>query len=342
VFVNQPRGFSLVELMIALTLGMLVLASLGAAFINSSRARDDLERASQQIENGRYAIQVLREELRLAGFWAQLNVATAGLSTPLTKPDPCATDVASLTAALPLQIQGYDNPNAATIALLTCLTDVKANTDIVVVRRASTCVRLAPDCPDVAGAAYFQASLCNNSSELSSPASTDQFRLHTTIASLDRHKKDCATLADLRLVVTRIYYIANNDSPNDGIPTLKRADLTSAAPVSIAQGIENLQLEYGIDTNGDGVPDAMTADPDIYASCVGPACVTNWLNIMSVKINLLARNTSPSSGYIDSKTYTLGMLSDGATANTLSPAGPFKRHVYQSEVRLSNAAGRRE
>jgi hypothetical protein len=50
----------------------------------------------------------------------------------------------------------------------------------------------------------------------------------------------------------------------------------------------------------------------------------------------------PTSGYTDPKTYTLGMKADGVTANTVTPAGPYKRQVFHSEVRLNNAAGRRE
>jgi type IV pilus assembly protein PilW len=140
--VRQQFGFSLVELMIAITLGMLVMISLVTAFVNSSRTRDEVERASQQIENGRYAMQVLGTDLWLAGYWAEFNVAGANLANPASKPDPCATALTDLSAALPTHIQGYDQG-----AVLSCLSDVKANTDIVVVRRASTCVRGSTDCP---------------------------------------------------------------------------------------------------------------------------------------------------------------------------------------------------
>jgi type IV pilus assembly protein PilW len=343
---RRHAGFTLVELMISLTLGMLILIGLTSAFVNSSRTRDELERSSQQIENGRYAAQVLTDELRLAGYWAELDLGAAAPVNPASKPDACASDAASLAAALPLHIQGYDAPAASP----TCLTDVKAGTDIVVVRRASTCVRdtsAGSNCADVPGAQYFQASLCNSSTELGSPTTSNQFRIDSVIASLDRHKKDCTTLADVRQFVTRIYFIANNDATGDGIPTLKRAELGAGgfSIVSVASGIENLQLEYGIDTNADGVPDALNANPDSYGGCAGgsAACVvTNWANVMTVKINLLARNTSASVNWSDGKTYALGLNADG-TANTIAPSNtPYKRHVFQSEVRLTNAAGRRE
>ena len=333
------RGFSLIELMIAITLGMLVMAGLTVVYVNSSRTHAELDKASQQIENGRYAMQVLSDELRLAGYLAEFNILQAGLPTPGTKPDPCASDIVSLSAALPLHIQGYDNT-----ATLTCISDRKANTDVLVVRRVSTCVSGAAGCTDVAGAAYFQASLCNSSTELDSANATDQFRLDTVAANLDRHKKDCVTLASTRRYITNIYFVANNDLPGDGVPTLKRAELGAGGftVVSLANGIDNLQLEYGIDTDGDGIPDALNANPDTYGACVGAACVTNWQNVMLVNLNLLSRNNLPSPAYTDTKTYSLG-LDAGGSANTVGPFNdPYRRHVFQAQVRLNNPAGRRE
>jgi type IV pilus assembly protein PilW len=347
---RSTHGFSLVELMIAITLGFLVLTGLVSAFVNSSRTRDEIERTSQQIENGRYASEVLGTEFRLAGYWAELNLATAsgsgGLANPPSKPDACATAALDLQSAIPLHIQGYDQGANAPL----CLTDVKPNTDILVVRRVSTCARGAPDCATVTGAPYFQASLCNNlpTAELATtPAAGNWFKVSTDPAALTLHRRDCTALADLRQFVTRIYFIANNDAALDGIPTLKRAELAAGVfnVVSVASGIDNLQLEYGLDNNGFGVPDDINANPDTYAGCPGgtASCVvTNWQKVVTVKVYLLARNTTKSSGYSDSKTYTLGRNADG-TANTVGPFGdPYRRHAYQMEVRLSNAAGRKE
>jgi type IV pilus assembly protein PilW len=338
----RETGFSLVELMIAVTLGILLVAGLATTFVNSSRARDEIERATQQIENGRYAMQVLSDDLRLAGYLGELDLVQASLATPGTKPDPCDPAPATLNTALPLHLQGYD---LATASPGTCaLTGLRSNTDILVVRRASTCVTGAA-CPTVAGAPYFQASFCNNSAELGSPSGTNHYRLDTTTANLNRTWRDCAAVASTRQYLTRIYFVANDDVAGDGLPTLKRVELGAGGfsqPVAIAQGIENLQLEYGIDTNNDGVPDALTADPDNYGACFGSGCIANWQNVMSVKINLLARNTSISSDYTNTKSYTLGLLANG-NPNTVGPFNDrYKRHVFQTEVRLHNPAGRRE
>lgn len=332
---NQA-GFSLVELMVAITLGLLVLAGLTTIFVNNSNTRNEIERANRQTENGRYAMQLLSDDLRNAGYLAEFDPRI--LSTPATKPDACATAVSDLKAALPLHVQGYDNG-----ASLPCLSDLRSGTDILVLRRASTCVAGSADCAAVAsGTPYFQASLCSSATELSSDNSSNYYALDTNTASLTRHKRDCSTLADFHRYRTHIYFIADNDNSGDGIPTLKRAELGSSGftIVPLVEGIENLQIEYGIDTNNDGVPDAFTANPDSYNSCTGVACVDNWRSVVAVKLHLLARNTEQSAGYTDNKTYTLGLNADGSVYTT-TPGGAYKRHAYQAQVRLNNPAGRR-
>ena len=88
-----------------------------------------------------------------------------------------------------------------------------------------------------------------------------------------------------------------------------------------------------------------TADPSAFGGCAGNACVVNWRNVMSVRVNLLARTTDVSPNHSDNKVYTLGRKANGSD-NLFPPSGSGygdgnKRHVYQADVRRSNPAGRR-
>lgn len=329
-------GFSLVELMIAITIGLFITAGLTAVFVSNSRTQGEIERANRQIENGRYAMHMLTEDLRLAGFYGEFDPTI--LATPAAVPDPCLTLPADLKDAMPLHVQGYDGDIAG--PSLGCLGDVRSGTDILVVRRVNTCFVGSAECDAVAaGAPYFQASLCNGATELASGDSTKFYALDTDTDNLTRTKRDCATLADFRRYRTHIYFIANNGSADDGIPTLKRAELgasggvTSFSIVPLVEGIENLQLEYGVDADNNGSPETYTTLP---------ATVEDWRGVVGVRLNLLARSTDRSPGYTDSKTYNLGLKADG-TANTVGPfEDSVKRHAYQTFVKLGNPAGRRE
>lgn len=344
---NRQSGLSIVEMMISITLGLIILAGLTAIFVSNSRARTEIERTNRQIENGRYALQLLSDDVRLAGYYAEFDPsAPPGLSLPSTLPDPCATDLASLNNALPLHVQGYDNVTTTTFPTWTCPispSDVKPGTDILVIRRSSTCAAGVGDCDPVNGnlQPYFQASLCSNAAELDFPIVNNSsylghyYRLDTNPADMTLHNRNCTTIAALHRYLTHIYFIANNNNPGDGIPTLKRAELgpgPAFAIVPLVDGIQDLQLQYGIDSPVvDGAPDSYNA---------APVSTSDWNAVVSVKINLLARNTEATSHYSTTKTYMLGYDANGALITDGPYTDSYKRHAYQSEVRINNVAGR--
>ena len=328
-------GFSLTELMIAMTIGLLLMAGLTVTFVNSNKARGEIEKTNRQLENGRYAMDLLSEDLRLAGFYGEFDPNR--LTPPVSIPDPCATAVNTLSTDLPVAVQGYDNSTS-----LTCLSDVKSGTDVVVVRRASTCTVGETGCDAMeTGAPYIQVTACNTQSGT-------PFELNTNTGAMSRTKIDCTAAAPFRRYYVHIYFIANNDKTGDGIPTLKRAELGASGwtSVPLVEGIENMQIEYGIDTDCDGKPDVFTAAPESYTATYGAACAIAtspvWINVTSVKVNLLARNTETTKGYTDVKTYALGYKADNS-ANTVGPFNDsFKRHTYQAVAKINNVAGRRQ
>ncbi|MBX3658661.1 MAG: PilW family protein [Ramlibacter sp.] len=341
------RGISLVELMVTIAIGMLIVAAMAILFANNSRSRAELEKTSQKIENGRYALDVMAADIQNAGYFAEFEPRV--LTMPTDKPDACATDVASLTAALRVHVQGNNDVAAST---LSCLSDVKPGTDVLVIRRVSGCVAGVAGCTALAaGDVRFQASSCNSATELGSGAVADSFRLDTSTSTLTLTRRDCTTVADVRRFLVRIYYIGNNDKAGDGIPTLKRAELTGGAfvPVSLVQGVENMQIEYGLDTDGDGAPDVYTPAPDSYLACTNatsPTCAQHWASVMTAKVSLLSRNVESTAGYVDAKSYVVGRKPDGAgaisgTDNVIGPMNDaFKRSVFETVIRFQNPAGR--
>ncbi len=332
-------GYTLVELMVSITISVAVLVGLVGLFSNNSRTRSEIERANQQTENGSYALQVLTDDLRNAGYLGTLDPTP--LATPGVKPDACATDLPTLQSAMVLAVQGYDNGAGGP----GCIADWRAGTDILVIRRSSSCAVGDPGCdPLIAGDSYLQVSGCSNTTELGSGNIALYYGLNTNVASLTLHQKDCVTTAPIYQYLTRIYFVANNDAPGDGIPTLKRAELgpNGFSIVPIVEGIENLQIEYGLDTATPttGSPAVYTADPDSFNGCAPAACVAYWRTVVAAKLYVLARNTSTTPGYTDSKAYTLGLTAAGVPNSVPASNDGFKRHVYQSLVRLNNVAGR--
>jgi type IV pilus assembly protein PilW len=222
---------------------------------------------------------------------------------------------------------------------------MRPGTDILVIRRASTCAVGDAGCDAyVAGATYIQASSCDSLTELASGNVATYYALDANTANLTLHQRDCTTAAPRHQFRTHIYFVANNDKAGDGIPTLKRAELAIGGftIVPLVEGIENLQIEYGLDTSvpTTGAPAVFTADPDSYNGCAPATCVGYWRNTVAAKVAVLTRNTTATGGYVDSKVYTLGLNAAG-TVNTVGPFGDgYKRHTYESVVRLNNTSGR--
>ena len=327
-------GFTVVELLVAMTIGLFVVGGASAAYVFNQRTRAELERGSRQVENGRYAMQLLADELRHAGYLGELN--PRGLAPPAAMPQACENVLDELRAALTVPLQGVDDASAAP----SCLGDVKPGTDIISIRRASTCVAGTAGCaPFSGGHPHIQVSRCGAETAIA------RFRFTAVAGDLDRTNRDCSTPAGAHRYLARIYYLASNNDAGDSIPTLKRAELNGNnwTIEALVEGIENLQIDYGIDTDGNGAPDQYTSTPGSFGGCNTATCqVQNWSNVTAIKLNLLARNLEATPGHTDNRIYVLGIDSAG-TERTVGPFGDrFRRHSYSSTVRPNNIAGRRE
>ena len=328
----RERGMTLVEVMIAMAIGFVLMLGLSFLIAEQSRDRGEIDKAGKQIENGRLAITLLTDEIQMAGYYGEFGAAIAALTA---LPDPC--DVSSMTtlaSAMAMPVQGYNAPASAALPTCIATADFQTGTDILVVRRASSAVTALGSI--VAGLPYLQATPAARVLDLGNNATP-----FTLV------KKDNTTVADLRRYYVYIYFIskcnnyasgattctaaADNGTP---VPTLKRIEITASGTtaalttVSLVEGVENMQLDYGVDSTLTGVPDS----PSITA----PA-VAQWPNVMLVTVNLLARSNEPSMGWTDSKLYNMGLA-----GNTTATGDRFKRHVYTASVRVMNPSQRRE
>jgi type IV pilus assembly protein PilW len=354
---RHQHGMTLIEWMISVTIGLILLVGLSALIAQQSSTQAELEKSSRQIENGRYAMQLLQDDIELAGYFGEYAGA-AGLSLPSALPNPCLVTAAALSAALPFPIQGYDSPGTSLPAAFSDCPLNAANhvdgSDILVVRRVepATVTGLL-----TIGQTYLQSGLSASGSEFLSVLATAAGTA-VDVAVFNLKKKNGSTTAALRKYLVHIYFLspcsvpvngstcsaANTDDGGVSVPTLKRLELSSAgmATVPLVEGIENMQIDYGFDTTGDGAPDSYAKDAAPFAAwdpatVADPKPIAHWGNVMTVRVHLLARNNERSGGYQDTKTYNLGL--DGTT--TASNDG-FKRRVFSQLVRVVNVSSRRD
>lgn len=332
---RPARGFTLVEVMIAVGIGLLVLAGLTMLFANHARNNGEREGTGRQLESARYALDTLATDLRHAGFYGEFNPNDLGPA--YSDPDPCTNNLlnlgwntAGVAVTLPAPLRG--TPAAGALA---CLQERLAGTEAVTVRRASTGGEQTL-ASMVADNLYLQVSRCADD--------VQQVAAAATAAGLVLRNIGCTAAVDaVRRYVTRTYYVArcNDCAANDGIPTLKRVELVNGElrTTAVAEGIENLQIEYGVDTDvpADGAPNVFVPAADIDGNPVTHV----WTNVMAVRVHLLSRNTEPSAGYTDPRTYAMGAVS--VTPATVSPAAAaYKRTLMTETVRLVNVGDRHD
>jgi type IV pilus assembly protein PilW len=331
--------------MISVTLGLVIVSALLAVYVNSNSASNTNQNTSELVNNGRYALDVLKTDLRQAGFLGYTggnrpdlapNVPTTTI-TPVT--NECLESGAAAGSFVTNIWQGVwgandGNPFASGN---NCLTGY-ARGDVLVVRRlepiAATGTTVAALTP--ANRFYFRSNYANGEmfravSQTACPTGLfptasypGRFQLRPCISgSADVDLKDFP-------VVEHVYYIRSytvqGESPQ--IPALVRVSLQTDGTFSsevIAGGIENMQIQYGSLSSNNTAQymdaSAITGNSSSYSQ--------TWANVKSVQVWLLARNASPEKGYSNTSAYPMGSASSTASDS-------YRRQLFSTVVQLRN------
>jgi type IV pilus assembly protein PilW len=352
---KNQRGLSLVELMIAIGLGLFLSWGAVQAFLAGKRTYTMQQAVSRIQENGRLAQEFLSYDIRNAGFTGCGSSSFLGGKPALSG---CSKGVSMLMGAqvttgaadewmatgeeyrFGASVFGTNNVAAdgtGGMSLITPLNPVPvAGTDILVVRTALNLGLTSTDVTPVATAATVNtqnlgstgtgcySGLCPGDYVVESDCSRAKIFKITALtvsgttltithgssalaggnactnwgsgATPDTYTfKQGSTLMKLD---TAIYYIANNPA---GRPALYRRLLGDAGTSQeLLEGVENMQLQYGLDTNNDGQVDSF-----VTADAVSRAQWNNWVDtdrdgvllsdkeeqrIRSVRYSLLVRS----------------------------------------------------
>lgn len=293
---EKQRGFSLVELLVAMTIGLIVLAGVAYLYVESRQAFRSMDNLSRMQESARYTLEIMARDIRMAGYRgcaganvSVTNVLNKGAETAYNFDVPFngyEASGAGWAPALPSDTGGLDGLG------------IKVGTDAIIVRSAlgggasvtdhnPSAAELKVVTPndlaiddivmvtDCNAAAVFQISNYN-------PASAFNVVHNTGGKPAPGNKtKDLGkkyTNGEIVKMQSKSYFIRTGTS---GRPALWQFDNYKPAggdnPAELAEGVENLQIEYGLDANSDGVVESY-----VKADAVG-----NWKQVAAVRISLL-------------------------------------------------------
>jgi type IV pilus assembly protein PilW len=300
--------------MISITIGLGILAALvGVLATNSGNSRSN-DRTSELMTNGRYALNSMKQELRQAGFrgytWAEPNTPGALTVTGCVGSEAGAT-AAAFISNIRQRIWGTNNSNPFAANCIPTASFSNGN-DLVVVRRLSA----MPTALLSNGTVYFYSSY-----------ERGQIFQGVTAPTFAGSSTPVASFA-LQVYVYYVSPFTVSATERPLVPALYRVALGSDGTMSrelVASGIERMQVQYGRLTT---VPNTQYLDTMVGSS--SDTAPTEWDDVNSVRIWLLARNETAEPGYTNNISYVMG---DQAA---FVPNDGFRRQLFTSVVQLRN------
>lgn len=318
VALRRAKGMSLLELLVAMSIGASLSFGMVNLFLQSKTGFVQDEEISRLQENGRWALRYVARELSMAGFYGGLLTA-GGITGSLNVAGDCAAGWAMNTGTA---LEHLNDATAAEAeAVYGCIrrAEFREGTDIIGVRRTLDLPHLSNG--NLASALAGKTAYLR----LRQYGADASLLLGSAIGKADRAADSGVEVWQYQpqLLYIRDYSVTRTD----GIPALCRKRLTTFS-VSLAmnhseclvEGIENLQVEFGIDSNGDYTPEYYLSAPS--ASSLEMA--------VTVRIYLLSRTLKEFKAYLNDKTYSLG----GKVIT--APNDGYYRRVLQTTVRLYN------
>ncbi len=324
---SRQRGMSLVELMIGMLLGVLILLGLTSLFVQSKRSFKQDELTARMQEDARFAMAELRHDIGMAGFWA--NALQGDIITEI---GDVAAGGALYTYTVPLTVA--DNAAAADTLLGEALDDLVVGTDAIAIAKVEGFA--AATAPTDAGGSTTDANVAAARATILANGGSVPYLQTNGVVAVMTTANDAPTTAATTLVPAEfiywrydpeIYWIRDYAiTAGDGIPTLVRKYLQNGAIVteSIALGVEDMQIEYGIDTNTDGFADSYVADPT----------AAQMAQVTTCRIYLLMRSTAADENYSNDHTYTYS----NSPLSPYTPADNFYRRTFSTTVKVRNNA----
>ena len=248
---TAQAGLSLIELMIGMTLGLIVLGAVLYVFAGNRASYRHQESLSLVQESGRFALELLARDIRMAGYAGCGNIGFVESLTPVSVSNAIAiAGTANAGATVPdvisLRRGGF------TLASVVTTTGAAVQLDDVALLggAAPGDQLLITDCAFVE--AFNVQSISGNTV--------------TAAAALGRSYSAGSQVMRLETVEYTV-------GPNSDL----RRSVNGGGAQPVAEGVSNMKISYGIDTSGnfDRNADSYVADP-------GAA----WSRVVSVRVNL--------------------------------------------------------
>lgn len=360
------RGFSLVEMMVAIGLGSILMIGVITLFV-SSRANYRYNTQIAQVQDtSRFALDTVLADLRMAGFFGcGGSSVTIDNITGTAGATPAVTDINSTAN----RIEGIDDANTTWSPSGGVLTNTGTaplgaivrmpGSDAIAIRRMvglragnigvnATGTQLtfqsaefsdvADDFTDFGSAAIANCNRVDVFRVSSKDTATKVVTAANALTKPYEHIDNQITTVAAPFIARR-YFVGISDKPavssprtpakdfpGDWIPILYRTEYRAGIeqpPEEMFTGVEDLQLQYGLDTDGDG-------DPERYrtAGHGDLDSADEWAQVVTVRMAMLVRSLEPVAGSMKQDFLLLG--------KAVSATDNYRRRVFSATATLRN------
>lgn len=315
---HRQRGMTMVELLVALAIGSFLVIGAVQVYNQSRQSFVINESIARVQETAQFAMDTIEADLRMASNWG-LNSRGASVAgralpddpNPLMLPAPAACG-ANWALDLEQPVVGINNGYALPCA---AVGGAQANSDVITSRRA-TVTAVAPQ----AGRLQIQ------STRVQGQLFADGV-IPGGFSVVDSQTHN---------LLVNSYYVAQTSNLVPGVPTLRRKTLVGGAggptivDQEVAPGIENLQLQLGVDVDQDNTVDRYV-NPDDPILDPGSGAFIPGARALTARIWLVVRGVSPEFGIEDNAVYQPGDVDLGVFDD------PFRRMQVSKTILLRNA-----
>jgi type IV pilus assembly protein PilW len=303
----RQSGVSMVELLVAMLLGLFLLFALVQILINGKESFNSANNMSRLQENGRIATNLIITDLKRAGYMGGNSdvpniFGTTGAEAPAIS---CDTTNSKWARMITQPIVGLNDTREG----FDCIAEgTYLRGDVIAMRYAAPWM--------VTGAltgtrVYLRSSMFEGRVFVGSEETDD---LNVV---LDQPQ-------NIRELHAYAYFVGDSGRTCNGaeVPSLFRVRLDdSSQPITeeLLPGVDNLQVQYG------------EADPDDddKVRYVDAQTVDNWDSVVTTRIWILVRSECAETGFNDDRTYTMG-------DQEIVPNDNFRRQLYSSVIMVRN------
>jgi type IV pilus assembly protein PilW len=318
---SRVTGLTLIELMVALAIGAFLMIGAVTVFMQSRTSFRITESVSRLQENARFVLDAVEPDVRMSHYWGLTNLTymvqgrrkasePAGAG-PVTCGNNWAIDLESQVGAN----NGYNWACAPTGGS-------QPNSDTLIVRRASE-DSIAPG-DLVANTLYVQSAR---------GAVNSQIFQGTVLPA-----EPSPAVSRTHRLIANGYYVSQTSSLGAALPSLRVKTLLNGGLIQdqeVMPGVEDMQVQYGVDTDAEGVPTRGSIDRYVNAGdpiiTPGAAGFIPSAEILAVRVWFRLRAERAENGFVDNTTYVYADQNVGPFNDA------FRRVVIAKTIYLRNA-----